>query len=397
MEQVAILVPYYRDCFSAMEKIAWEQLCRILGSYPIYLVAPERLRDVHPDSMPCKVEYYPDFYFESISSYSRLLLEPEFYVRFSSYEYILIHQLDAFVFSDRLAYFCSLGYDYIGAPLSRWSTYWRDIGAQVGNGGFSLRKVEAMLRVLRDREAILYNHPLAGAFLQYEDLFFGYCGKIGRLKVPDITTALKFAIEDDVRHCYKNFERNLPFGCHGWYREKYAVCKPAMEQYDYDLPETNPNFDPNFNRKQPVYTYLMRRLMRLENQETAIRIMKIILPHENYAIWGGGQEGKWLCALLRFAQVRISVIFERNVSCDSIFQGIPITLPVINRLRPYKRRLLLGSDRYERDMIEYLKGSAGFQHGEWLSLHCLKDDIVSHYTRLLCGESQLRRNVEVVS
>ena len=40
------------------------------------------------------------------------------YSRFEKYEYMLIYQLDAFVFSDRLMEFVEAGYDYIGAPLN---------------------------------------------------------------------------------------------------------------------------------------------------------------------------------------------------------------------------------------------------------------------------------------
>ena len=36
---------------------------------------------------------------------------------FLEYQYMLIYQLDAFVFEDKLDYFCELGYDYIGIPV----------------------------------------------------------------------------------------------------------------------------------------------------------------------------------------------------------------------------------------------------------------------------------------
>jgi len=44
------------------------------------------------------------------------MMSPAFYDAFKAFDYILIYQLDAFVFRDELEYFCSLGYDYIGAP-----------------------------------------------------------------------------------------------------------------------------------------------------------------------------------------------------------------------------------------------------------------------------------------
>lgn len=45
------------------------------------------------------------------------MLEADFYRRFGKYKYMLIYQLDAFVFSDKLLDFCEMGYDYIGAPV----------------------------------------------------------------------------------------------------------------------------------------------------------------------------------------------------------------------------------------------------------------------------------------
>ncbi len=43
------------------------------------------------------------------------MMDNTFYKQFLNYEYILIYQLDAFVFKDELNY-CSQGIDYVGAP-----------------------------------------------------------------------------------------------------------------------------------------------------------------------------------------------------------------------------------------------------------------------------------------
>lgn len=59
---------------------------------------------------------FPDTYFKGIAGYNRLMMSPEFYETFAQWEYILIYQTDAWVFSDRLSEWCSKGYDYIGAP-----------------------------------------------------------------------------------------------------------------------------------------------------------------------------------------------------------------------------------------------------------------------------------------
>ena len=99
------------------------------------------------------------------------MLNPNFYQRFRRFEYILIYQLDAFVFSDRLEEFCRLGYDYIGAPwpLGDGNKHNEELVVEgnhfltVGNGGFSLRRVQACIDALWKNIELVLN-----LVLQYE-------------------------------------------------------------------------------------------------------------------------------------------------------------------------------------------------------------------------------------
>ena len=60
---------------------------------------------------------------DSLNDYNRLLMTPEFYNRFSDYEYMFILQLDGWLIKgeEELKRFLQMGFDYIGAP-------WRDGG-----------------------------------------------------------------------------------------------------------------------------------------------------------------------------------------------------------------------------------------------------------------------------
>lgn len=87
--------------------------------------------------------FFHENYFKSIDGYNKLMLSPSFYKAFSNYEYILIYQLDAWVFKDELQHWCNQKYDYIGAPI-----YQNNKLIGIGNGGFSLRKVDYCLKVL---------------------------------------------------------------------------------------------------------------------------------------------------------------------------------------------------------------------------------------------------------
>ena len=69
----------------------------------------------------------------------------DFYNGFRKYKFMLVHQLDAYVFKDDLLYWTKQGYDYIGAP---WFEGMDNAGTnasllpEIGNGGFSLRKIK---------------------------------------------------------------------------------------------------------------------------------------------------------------------------------------------------------------------------------------------------------------
>ena len=181
MKQKAIIViPVYKTSLSETEQVSLEQVRRILRSYPICFAIPNSLSPVGSFMEGARIEQFDDCYFVSKNSYSEMMLSTDFYRRFTDYEYMLLYQLDAFVFSDRLAYFCSSGYDYIGAPMRRWEKNWKDIDCTVGNGGFSLRKISSAIRVLSEKKKIFARMPESwkeNQFLLWEDLFFSFCSQ----------------------------------------------------------------------------------------------------------------------------------------------------------------------------------------------------------------------------
>ena len=104
---------------------------------------------------PCRksdigVKRVPSRFFGSAAAHGALLVSGLFYDAFAEYEFILIHHLDAFVFSDQLGEWCARGFDYIGTP---WFTYDTDPPSPrfAGTGGFSLRRIAACRAVLHSR------------------------------------------------------------------------------------------------------------------------------------------------------------------------------------------------------------------------------------------------------
>ena len=237
-EQVVIVVPVYKQVLSNLERISLQQLNKILRNYPKVFVAPESLEfDYGMLSEGYRIERFPNEYFTGISAYSQLMLSEHFYRRFEKYEYMLLYQLDAFVFSDRLSEFCAMGFDYIGAPVYRFTPHWHAIHCSVGNGGFSLRNIQSAIHMLEKHSEWMPGHPFADVFNEWEDLFWAYCGQNDAFafRIPTVAQALEFAVQDDIAHIYKRMHRVLPFGCHGWYKSNFLFWKQYIKACGYHL------------------------------------------------------------------------------------------------------------------------------------------------------------------
>lgn len=237
--QVVICIPVYKNELSPFEKASLKQLNQILGKYPRVFVAPASLEfDYHEYGQGISVERFPDYFFNNVSSYSALMLNVDFYQRFDQYEYMLIYQTDAFVFSDKLEQFCAMEYDYIGAPVSRFDPAWHAIDARVGNGGLSLRKIASAIRMLKQWDDIMKGSTFSNLFMQWEDLFWGYCGQKKSLdfKVPSVKIAVEFAIQANISHAHQRMRKGWrPFGCHGWYNLNYDFWQGIIEGYGFDF------------------------------------------------------------------------------------------------------------------------------------------------------------------
>src|SRR5262245_21541072 len=152
-EPVIVLIIAYKDKLDWYEEIGLRQCFRVLGNHPISLVCPDGLNvDAHRRIAPkLRVDFIPPHWQSSYKSFFRLKVLPFLYRRYARYEYILFHELDAFVFRDDLARWCASGWDYIGAPwfegYNKAAADAKPLGA--GNGGFCLRRTAAMLRVSR--------------------------------------------------------------------------------------------------------------------------------------------------------------------------------------------------------------------------------------------------------
>ena len=277
--KIAVVIPTYKDELNALEKISLDRCRKILGRYPIIFAAPEKnFSYVAPNE---SVANFPPEFFQSIKTYSNLMMSPQFYATFGQFDYILIHQLDAFVFYDALENFCRLGYDFIGAPWPRyaWSSERSPKTPQVGNGGLSLRKVSAFQKLLTEAEKL----PSWKIFLEYtEDAFFGFCGVADGVNFHSapVEVAKNFSMEHNPARHLQKF--NLPFGCHNWHKFSADFYVELLSKFGYDLrPLRNLMDTKDFTQYTPNFlaNLAMERLIRRAERDLPI----LRLPTKNFA------------------------------------------------------------------------------------------------------------------
>jgi hypothetical protein len=239
---VKVVIPIYKSEADLYEQKSLAQCYSVLSAYPLVFVKPQSLNIAKlKSSYPLmEEENFADSYFESIVAYNRLMTSPEFYSRFADCKYILIYQLDAFVFRDELTQWCDKDYDYLGAPWLLKPKYhalhmqlflrvkaigyfmqgrpFRKlmVGDKIGNGGFSLRKVSSHYDVAVKKKAkIDYYCKRSEVYPEFnEDVFWGTQNP--EFTYPTLKEALSFSIDDYPELCFRLNHQMLPFGCHGW-------------------------------------------------------------------------------------------------------------------------------------------------------------------------------------
>lgn len=251
---VVVVIPVYRDKIMPLEMIGISRCLDILGrNHPMAVVAPEGLSIPSPlDKLP-RQTFAPD-YFTSITAYSRLLLSREFYARFLDYDYLLLHQMDVFIFRDELLDWCQRGYDYIGAPWigetwpneapirqglpfwtrSRLFRFLPPLDHRVGNGGLSLRRIRTFHQALT-----FLPRTLRAWGGRNEDQFWSVALPEcwwWRYRTPPVEDALRFAFETDPAGSYERTGHQLPFGCHAWEQYDPAFWLPHFNAVNCGFP-----------------------------------------------------------------------------------------------------------------------------------------------------------------
>jgi len=238
MKSCVVIFPLYKAP-NKLELAFLERGLKLTNGYKQVIAAPEGLivDESFGQLERLEVKRFAKHYFESIRGYNQLLLSKGFYTAFALFDYMLIHQADVYLFKDELNFWCEKDYDYIGAPWfrpdqlnpSKPIKIWQNIKLyfkkeklyasrhnKVGNGGFTLRKINSALKVLEKAKSGLlrkYTHSDGAAF--NEDIFWSLeAPQIIDFKIPEWEEAMHFAIEFNPSVAYKYLNEELPFGCH---------------------------------------------------------------------------------------------------------------------------------------------------------------------------------------
>ena len=239
------LVPAYKAKPSVPETFALAQL-KQLSLQNITLACPNHFDfSAYIKPIPdLKVIRLPEKHFESVQSYNELMLQPWFYELFASeYEWMLVHQLDAFLLTNQVDKFCNLGYHYFGAPwrvgfpqyrflFDRWPIQINRRRFHVGNGGLSLRHLGKTINLL------LRKHGHVSKTYFMEDAFFGYWGSIDSdFRACPVNIAASFSLESHPEYWMK-INNMLPMGFHG-----HGVWDPAFYKPLLDLAYSKLNIE----------------------------------------------------------------------------------------------------------------------------------------------------------
>lgn len=234
MKDVAIVAIGYKSEMTDGEKLSFKRCLDVFQKRDIFVVGPLNVsRDeyvkINENQSEINFINLEEKWFKSVFTYGKMLMQKWFYELFLEYKYILIYQLDCYVFNDNLDYFVSLDYDYYGAT---W--LWDNTFYCVGNGGLSLRKISAFIENLEERKDLDFiNSDKCDYFIEDH----AFCTGFYPLKnICPINIAEQFSFETSI------FNRNpdemniedFPMGIHGFANSfKINFCGKDVMLSDY--------------------------------------------------------------------------------------------------------------------------------------------------------------------
>ena len=270
-----VVIPIYTLEFTCSEKAGMLHCMERLKDYDIFFLHKQSIKPANifeslaltkAQEQRCRSGAVADEWLHSTRTYSSLLFQGWFYRIFEEWDYMLIFQQDAWLLGSGgdLAWWIDKGYTYIGAPWTgNLGPDTPDTG--VGNGGFSLRHVRAMIRIcesvktstvpvfrwrkLAYRMTLFRRYHLfpvsqwpvifCKRFAVFVAMSFGWNNTLSYfsnvvgtqedhlislfaplvfpwMRIPSMAEAAAFSVETNPRATCAHYQVQRPFGCHAW-------------------------------------------------------------------------------------------------------------------------------------------------------------------------------------
>lgn len=265
MKSCIVVIPVYKSAPKVTEVASFRQCIKVLKSFDLCLITYEELdltvyiRIAKEYSKKITVKCFERHFFTSVAGYNKLCYNIDFYSAFYNYDYMLIYQLDAWVFRDELKMWCEKGYDYIGSPFFKDisskepnSLYTKEM-LNVGNGGFSLRRIRYCIKLLERWKWIPYLTPRYLWKMYSIERTSDSCGKIYLLFLIFCKIILKsFGYRNTLNYFIKSGRVNEDFYFSTWAMQAWRVKVnlPSCEEASYFSFEMNPSYLYNLNGKK---------------------------------------------------------------------------------------------------------------------------------------------------
>ena len=383
MYKIIIVVPFYKNKLNYLEKISLHQMLKILKKYPKCFLIPNNqdMAGVEKDET-CEMLNCPIEWFSDVVSYSKLLLSADFYRLFLDYEYLLIYQFDAFVFSDKLEFFCREKIDYIGAPWFRTSTMYKYSRSYIGNGGLSLRHIEHTIKLLEKNKKIIEEkfYPMLKLF--GEDVVISYLGKKEtEYKLATIEMAKKFSLECNFQNTYSKLDDVLPFGCHHWWNCDFDVWRKHIIGQGYFLKRKYSYAKSGQSKKiriRDVTCYLIERIIRNGDRKRVDSILsEIFSKDKNVIIWGMGEVGKRCVSTMNRLKVSFDFVIDSNAGKGDYIYGIKVLKPQKKLIK--KGEIIVASTKYYEEICRCLKAWGLVENIDFFHYEKIEICIVTRY------------------
>lgn len=262
------MIPIHCESPTQNELISFKQCFEVLNKHFIRIIAPIGLNlDCYKEVVDSFETIYIDPIWQSnIFMYNKLKLSSFFYDLFKEFDFLLTYELDAFVFKDEIEYWCQKNYDYIGAPwFSGFSESKTNEIIGVGNSGFSLRKVSAMRKAIRNIYFDEKSYSLQSKKLQIKTiikkiLFFVDVFRkenktiqnsehynedwfianvipkyLKKYTIAPTEEAIQFSFEVNPNYLYSLNNSKLPMGCHAWVKYDFEFWKSHIANFGYQV------------------------------------------------------------------------------------------------------------------------------------------------------------------